>query len=191
MVLFARTGVRVGIAMAPDRVRAKGAMRWFDGTAGTGPSYFKAWLKNGNIVEFGNTSDSQVLATGISTARMWALNKISDRKGNYLTVTYNSSKRVDDLFSVKCDVSDESQVEEAFKAIEERWGPVEVLVGVSHRSPLAPDRRGHLGKVETHRPVVDRTGMFRGSGERATSLSMHICNTDALGNTGQCPLALV
>ncbi len=60
------------------------------GTAGTGPSYFKVWTKSGQIMEFGNTTDSRLLAQGITTARSWAVNKISDTKGNYLTVTYTN-----------------------------------------------------------------------------------------------------
>ncbi|MDE2135503.1 MAG: VCBS repeat-containing protein, partial [Alphaproteobacteria bacterium] len=59
------------------------------GTAGSGPSYFRVWTKAGQIMEFGNTTDSKILAVGTSTARAWAVNKISDTKGNYLTVTYN------------------------------------------------------------------------------------------------------
>jgi hypothetical protein len=39
-------------------------------------------------MEFGNTTDSQVLAQGTATARSWAVNQVSDTKGNYFTVTY-------------------------------------------------------------------------------------------------------
>ncbi len=58
------------------------------GAAGNGPAYFKAWTKSGQIMEFGNTTDSRILAQGTSTARSWAANKISDTKGNYLTISY-------------------------------------------------------------------------------------------------------
>lgn len=60
------------------------------GTAGNGPSYFKVWTRSGQIMEFGNTTDSRILAVGTSTARSWALDKITDVKGNYLTVTYTN-----------------------------------------------------------------------------------------------------
>ncbi len=60
------------------------------GTAGSGPAYFKAWTKSGQIMEFGNTTDSRILAQGKNTARSWAANKISDTKGNYLTITYTN-----------------------------------------------------------------------------------------------------
>jgi Salmonella virulence plasmid 65kDa B protein/Insecticide toxin TcdB middle/N-terminal region/FG-GAP-like repeat len=58
------------------------------GTAGTGPAWFEVHTKSGQIMEFGNTGDSQVLAQGKPTARSWAVNKVSDTKGNYFIVTY-------------------------------------------------------------------------------------------------------
>ncbi|MGJ4961326.1 FG-GAP-like repeat-containing protein [Bradyrhizobium sp. HKCCYLRH3061] len=60
------------------------------GTAGTGPAWFEVRTKSGQVMEFGNTADSMSLAQGKSSARAWALNKISDTKGNYLTVTYTN-----------------------------------------------------------------------------------------------------
>jgi Calx-beta domain/Salmonella virulence plasmid 65kDa B protein/Bacterial Ig domain/Insecticide toxin TcdB middle/N-terminal region/FG-GAP-like repeat len=60
------------------------------GAAGNGPAYFKVWTKSGQIMEFGNTTDSRILAQGTTTARSWAANKISDTKGNYLTITYTN-----------------------------------------------------------------------------------------------------
>jgi RHS repeat-associated protein len=60
------------------------------GTAGTGPQWFKVWTKSGQIMEFGYTTDSRFLAQGITTARAWGVNKISDTKGNYLTLTYTN-----------------------------------------------------------------------------------------------------
>ncbi|MDR3527918.1 MAG: FG-GAP-like repeat-containing protein [Rhizomicrobium sp.] len=59
------------------------------GSQGSGPVYFRVWTKSGQIMEFGNTSDSRALTTdGSNTARSWALNKVSDVKGNYFTVSY-------------------------------------------------------------------------------------------------------
>jgi hypothetical protein len=58
------------------------------GTAGTGPAWFEVKTKSGQIMQFGNTTDSRILAQGKTTARDWALNKVSDTKGNYFTVTY-------------------------------------------------------------------------------------------------------
>jgi hypothetical protein len=60
------------------------------GTAGTGPAWFEVRTKSGQIMEFGNSADSRILAQGKTTARSWTLNKVSDTKGNYFTVTYTN-----------------------------------------------------------------------------------------------------
>ncbi len=62
------------------------------GTAGSGPAYFKVWTKAGQVMEFGNTADSRIEAVGTSTARAWAVNRIADTVGNYLTVTYTDDQ---------------------------------------------------------------------------------------------------
>lgn len=61
------------------------------GTAGTGPSWFEVRLPSGRVLEYGNTPDSKVLATGKTSVRVWALNKITDTKGNYLTISYDNN----------------------------------------------------------------------------------------------------
>jgi hypothetical protein len=60
------------------------------GMAGNGPAWFGVHTKSGQIMEFGHTIDSLVLAQGKTTARLWALNKLSDTKDNYFTVTYTN-----------------------------------------------------------------------------------------------------
>jgi 3-oxoacyl-[acyl-carrier protein] reductase len=45
-----------------------------------------------------------------------------------VAVTYNTSPPPDGLFGVKCDVTSQSDVDAAFSAIEEKFGPVQVLV---------------------------------------------------------------
>ncbi|HEY8949891.1 MAG TPA: polymorphic toxin type 10 domain-containing protein [Rhizomicrobium sp.] len=62
-----------------------------------GPLYFKVWTKSGQIMEFGNTTDSRIYpvkADGsglMSVVRSWAVNKISDAKGNYINVSYTNN----------------------------------------------------------------------------------------------------
>jgi len=58
------------------------------GSNGYGPTNFKVWTKSGQIMEFGSTADSAIEAQGKTAIRIWAVNKISDTKGNYLTATY-------------------------------------------------------------------------------------------------------
>jgi 3-oxoacyl-[acyl-carrier protein] reductase len=48
--------------------------------------------------------------------------------GDKVAVTYNSSPPPSEFFGVKCDVTDTAQVDAAFKAVEEHFGPVEILV---------------------------------------------------------------
>jgi hypothetical protein len=59
--------------------------------AGNGPAWFKVWTKSGQVMEYGNTygntSESRIEVQGKTTVRVWALNKLQDTKGNYLTVT--------------------------------------------------------------------------------------------------------
>lgn len=60
------------------------------GVAGNGPAWFEVHTKSGQTMEFGNTTDSRILAQGKSTARNWSVNKVSDTKTNYYTVTYTN-----------------------------------------------------------------------------------------------------
>lgn len=58
------------------------------GAAGTGPAWFEVRTKTGQIMEFGNSADSRILVTGRAEARSWAVNKVSDTKGNYYSISY-------------------------------------------------------------------------------------------------------
>jgi 3-oxoacyl-[acyl-carrier protein] reductase len=59
---------------------------------------------------------------GLATARAFAA------LGDNVAVTYNSSPPPGDLFAVKCDVTNASDVDATFAAVEEKFGPVGVLV---------------------------------------------------------------
>ncbi len=58
------------------------------GTAGNGPAYFVVEGKDGLIYEFGNTTDSRIIAKGLTTARSWALNRVRDRDYNEIKYQY-------------------------------------------------------------------------------------------------------
>ena len=68
------------------------------GSAGIGPAWFKVWTKAGQTMEYGKTTDSRIEAQGKTTVRVWALNKIEDTKGNYLTVSYNKDSTRGDYY---------------------------------------------------------------------------------------------
>jgi 3-oxoacyl-[acyl-carrier protein] reductase len=70
-----------------------------------------------------------VLVTGGSRGIGLACAQRFRALGDRVAVTFNSSPPPDDLFAVKCDITDGAQVDAAFAAVEEEFGgPVEVLV---------------------------------------------------------------
>ena len=68
------------------RVVSYGVVANMDGT--NSPAYFKVWTKSGQVIEYGNTDDSRIEAAEKTVVRTWGVNKISDTKGNYMTVSY-------------------------------------------------------------------------------------------------------
>jgi RHS repeat-associated protein len=74
-----------------------------NGSAGTGPAWFKVWTRDGLIMEYGNTTDSRVEAVGSATARAWMLNKVSDRKGNYYTIQYDENTTTGESYPIRID----------------------------------------------------------------------------------------
>jgi hypothetical protein len=73
------------------------------GTTGNGPTWFEVHTKSGQIMQFGNTTDSRFLAVGKTTARGWGVNKISDTKTNYLNVTYVNDTTNDENHTARID----------------------------------------------------------------------------------------
>ena len=58
--------------------------------SGSGASkYFIAYLPSGHKVWYGDTTDSRVIASGSSNARVWSYRKHRDEFGNYLYVNYD------------------------------------------------------------------------------------------------------
>lgn len=54
-----------------------------------GPTYFKVWRSNGLIYSYGTTSHSSVYAdTRTQLKREWALSRVEDHLGNYMTIDY-------------------------------------------------------------------------------------------------------
>lgn len=68
------------------------------GVTGTGPTWFEVHTKAGQTMEFGRTGDSRILALGNPTARLWALDRVTDTVGNYLTVSYNNQGHASGYF---------------------------------------------------------------------------------------------
>jgi RHS repeat-associated protein len=58
------------------------------GTAGGGPASWEVYQRDGLIFDYGATADSFIETVGSTTARVWAVNRIRDRAGNYIDFTY-------------------------------------------------------------------------------------------------------
>jgi 3-oxoacyl-[acyl-carrier protein] reductase len=69
-----------------------------------------------------------VLVTGGSRGIGLACARRFADQGDKVAVTFLSSPPPDDVFGVACDVTSGDSVEAAFAAVEEQYGPVEVLV---------------------------------------------------------------
>jgi hypothetical protein len=69
-------------------------------TVDNGPRSFTVKTKDGLTLEYGNSEDSRVEAQGKSAVRVWALNRMTDVKGNYVRYFYqennaNGSHRIE------------------------------------------------------------------------------------------------
>jgi hypothetical protein len=60
--------------------------------SGVMPESFVVKTKSGLTMEYGKTADSRIEAQGKTSVRLWALNKVSDTKGNYYSVTYDEDE---------------------------------------------------------------------------------------------------
>jgi beta-ketoacyl ACP reductase len=98
-------------------------------------------------------SNRVVLVTGGSRGIGLACARAFQALGDNVAVTYRKCP-VDDVYSVQCDVTSASQVNDAFAAIEEHWGPVEVLVSnagiTSDRLLLQMDDEDIIGVLDAN-----------------------------------------
>ena len=60
------------------------------GTSGTGPTYFKVETKEGVEMEYGNTTDSKLMAKNNTDVLLWKINKILYKDGNYIEYVYET-----------------------------------------------------------------------------------------------------
>lgn len=63
------------------------------GSPGNGPGYFIVEWQDGTISEYGNTTDSRILA-GPTTARAWLVNRHRDRRSNYVDFAYEQDAQL-------------------------------------------------------------------------------------------------
>lgn len=91
----------------------------YTSVAARGPDSFKVWTKDGQIIEFGNTTDSKLVATQTTsvanssatygyvntvslssnqTVLQWNANKVSDRKSNFYTISYTKTDLTGEIY---------------------------------------------------------------------------------------------
>jgi 3-oxoacyl-[acyl-carrier protein] reductase len=69
-----------------------------------------------------------VLVTGGNRGIGLAIARAFAQAGDNVAITHRGSGAPEGLFGVPCDVTDVAQVDAAFAAVEERFGPVEILI---------------------------------------------------------------
>jgi 3-oxoacyl-[acyl-carrier protein] reductase len=69
-----------------------------------------------------------VLVTGGNRGIGLAIARALADAGDKVAITYRSGEPPEGFLAVKCDITESEQVEQAYKEIEEKHGPVEVLV---------------------------------------------------------------
>lgn len=62
------------------------------GTCGNGPCSFTAYLRDGSVMYFAQSDDSRIQPNGCPAVSSWAVNKVADHNGNFITVQYSQDK---------------------------------------------------------------------------------------------------
>jgi hypothetical protein len=75
------------------------------GTSGNGPTWFKVETKDGKILEYGNTANSRVEAQGRSDVLVWNVNKVSDKNGAYMTISYTENNSTGECYPLQIQYS--------------------------------------------------------------------------------------
>ncbi|MFC0596916.1 3-oxoacyl-[acyl-carrier-protein] reductase [Streptomyces palmae] len=101
-----------------------------------------------------------VLVTGGNRGIGLAVARAFADAGDKVAITYRSGEPPADFLAVKCDITDTEQVEQAYKEIEEKQGPVEVLVA---NAGITRDQLLMRMSEEDFTSVLDTnlTGTFR------------------------------
>ncbi|AEW93381.1 MULTISPECIES: 3-oxoacyl-[acyl-carrier-protein] reductase [Streptomycetaceae] len=101
-----------------------------------------------------------VLVTGGNRGIGLAIARALAEAGDKVAITYRSGEPPEGFLAVRCDITDHEQVERAFKEVEEKQGPVEVLVA---NAGVTKDQLLLRMTEEEFTSVVDTnlTGTFR------------------------------
>lgn len=149
----------------------------YGSVSGTGPASWRVWTRDGRVLDFGSTTDSQVRAQGKAAIRTYALNRIQDLSGNELTVAYITSSstgehrldRIDYSANPSAGVAPQASVTFVYEPRPDiRYGYVRgSIVGASHRLTAVATRvRGALARLyrvayDTAAPTDPATSLSR------------------------------
>lgn len=108
----------------------------------------------------GDPLSRSVLVTGGNRGIGLAIARAFADAGDNVAITYRSGEPPAGLLAVRCDITDAEQVEQAYKEIEEKHGPVEVLVA---NAGITKDQLLMRMSEEDFTSVLDTnlTGTFR------------------------------
>ncbi len=68
------------------------------GSCDGGPCSFVAHHKDGSVMEFANSTDSKQRTSTNAAISSWAVNRITDRNGNYITVSYHQDSGIGAIY---------------------------------------------------------------------------------------------
>lgn len=84
-----------------------------ENASATSPDYFTAYTKSGLIFQYGNSADSRVMSNspgGSSVGIQWLVNRIEDRKGNYMTFSYIQNPTTGEVYPNRIDYTGSSGI---------------------------------------------------------------------------------
>ena len=91
LILKGGSGFSNGSSYSPVIQNFSQINSYTDANATNGPSWFQIKTKDGRVYDYGSTTDSKIYAQGTTHVRVWALHKIVDPNGNYISYTYNNA----------------------------------------------------------------------------------------------------
>ena len=125
------------------------------GVAGSGPMQFFVWTKAGLKLELGATADSRIEISGGSTVRIWAVNKVSDTVGNYMSVLYTEDNANGTFAPARVDYTGNNAAALAPYA--------SVTFTYKGRAFPRSDSRWLHGAVSNHTQLIDRVSVHQGT----------------------------
>lgn len=126
------------------------------GNSNAGPEKFMVWTKSGLIQEYGYTVDSRIEAQGKANVIYWLLDKVTDTKGNYYTITYTEDNATGEYRPLRIDYTgnnNSSPVLSPYNSVQffyeerSRTSPVFLKGSMSQMTKLLDDIKVYNGQT--------------------------------------------